>query len=146
MESVGASLFARSATVMREALFLSKQDSALLITRLNLEGDMAPLALGSMFDAVAHEDSKRSAEEVDEECRKKIKVELIAGYKRPESSNRQEGNDDNYANAHRRTREQLNILSYEPAVGEIVPNNAYAGCAKTTTNAMLRNKIAELTR
>jgi hypothetical protein len=59
---------------MREALFLSKQDSALLITRLNLEGDMAPLALGSMFDAVAHEDSKRSAEEVDEGVARRLKL------------------------------------------------------------------------
>ena len=37
----------------------------------------------------------------------------------------------------KRTKEQCDILSYEPGSGEIVAVNAYAGCGKTTTVSLL---------
>ena len=39
-----------------------------------------------------------------------------------------------------RTKEQMEILSYEPDVGEVVVVNALAGCGKTSTTALLCNK------
>jgi len=41
----------------------------------------------------------------------------------------------------KRTDEQMNILNHEPKLGDVVTVNALAGCGKTSTIALLCNKI-----
>ena len=54
----------------------------------------------------------------------------------------EESEDGDYANE-KRTNEQMSILMNKPKEGEVVAVNALAGCGKTTTIALLCNKIHE---
>ena len=112
--------------------------------RLRISGSgMAPRALCSEFDA--------TEDEVDPlaDFNFKRPASLIGPNAYPDGQHKRaktshavvlyddDNGDNSYFGEQRRTREQIEIISYEPHRGEIVAVNAYAGCGKTTTVSMV---------
>jgi len=107
------------------------------LRRLTVDGDQISLSPRRLiFDETVDVGSRKS----------NLKRALVAAqdprkcakyYDSTESSPDEEGE---YANE-KRSAEQMAILNYEPEMGEVVVVNALAGCGKTTTIALLCDKI-----
>lgn len=113
------------------------------------EEENAPRALCSEMNLEAAEDetdqkrpaSLLDADEIHDEQHKRAKTNPVAVSCEGDG----EDNSSSYEDK-KRTKEQCDILSYEPDSGEIIAVNAYAGCGKTTTVSLFPFVIYVMSR
>ena len=119
-----------------------------------LEEGIAPRRLEYDLDGEANMDRlKRSADQIDSKCvpndnkRANLSLEVIENDEHGKTAGSEDTSGDESSDKgsdqEPTTKEQAAILSHDPEVGEVVAVNAYAGCGKTTTIALLCNKVEE---